>query len=95
MNENINFYKFMHKQILVVIILFVGTGPGYLLMGYISSSLYVEILWFMLVLLTSFIGFRLYKSYDEEMSVVEKDVWLDKVRLFMFGYFLLKSLISG
>lgn len=87
MNENINFYKFMHKQILVVISLFVATGPGYLLMGYLYSSMLVEALWFAFLLIVSFCGFTLYRSFDNEMTIEAKDVWLNKVRLFMFSYF--------
>lgn len=87
MNENINFYKFMHKQILVVIALFVGTGPGYLLMGYFYSSLLAESLWFMLLLIVSMCGFRLYNLFNSDMTIDEKDSWLNKVRLFMFSYF--------
>lgn len=87
MNENINFYKFMHKQILVVIALFVATGPGYLLMGYLYSSMLVESLWFAFLLIVSFCGLSLYRSFDNEMTIEAKDVWLNKVRLFMFSYF--------
>lgn len=87
MNENINFYKFMHKQILVVIALFVGTGPGYIIMGYLYSSLIAESLWFMLLLFVSMCGFRLYNSYSSTMTISQKDIWLNKVRLFMFSYF--------
>jgi len=87
MNENINFYKFMHKQILVVIALFVGTGPGYLLMGYLYSSLLAEGIWFVLLLVVSVCGLKLYSIFDKAMTIEAKDIWLNKVRLFMFSYF--------
>ena len=87
MNENINFYKFMHKQILVVIALFVGTGPGYLIMGYLYTSMITESVWFLFLVVVSMCGMRLYASFDNEMTIEEKDIWLNKVRLFMFSYF--------
>jgi len=87
MNENINFYKFMHKQILVVIALFVGTGPGYLIMGYLYTSMIAESLWFIFLVIVSMCGLRLYASFDNDMTIEEKDIWLNKVRLFMFSYF--------
>lgn len=87
MNENINFYKFMHRQILVVIALFIATGPGYLLMGYLYSSMFAESIWFTFLLLVSFSGFRLYSTFDNEMTIEAKDRWLNQVRLFMFSYF--------
>jgi diguanylate cyclase (GGDEF)-like protein len=93
MNENINFYKFMHKQILVVIALFMGTGPGYIWMGYLYSSLFAETIWFALLLLVSLCGFSLYRNYSKEMTIEEKDIWLNKVRLFMFSYFSLWTIM--
>jgi diguanylate cyclase (GGDEF)-like protein len=93
MNENINFYKFMHKQILVVVALFVGTAPGYLFTGYLYSNLVIESIWFTLLLIVSMCGFRLYHLYKGDMTIEEKDVWLNKVRLFMFSYFSIWSIM--
>ena len=56
MLDNMNFYHFMHKQILVVIMLFAGTGMGYIYIGWLYSSLLPELLWFSLVLVLSFWG---------------------------------------
>ncbi len=93
MNENINFYKFMHRQILVVIALFVGTGPGYLVMGFLYTSMLVETLWFTLLIIVSMCGLRLYATFDNEMTIEQKDIWLNKVRLFMFSYFSLWTIM--
>jgi len=93
MNENISFYKFMHKQILVVIMLFVLTGPGYMIIGYIYSSILIEAVWYLLVLLISMDGYKLYKNYTSSMTIKQKDVWLQKVRYFMFIYFSLWSVM--
>lgn len=93
MNDNINFYDFMHKQILVVIALFLGTGPGYILMGALYSSVLVETLWYLLVVMVSLWGYMLYKKYSIDMTIREKNRWLTRVRYFMFIYFSLWTVI--
>ena len=93
MNENISFYKFMHKQILIVIILIVGTAPGYIVMGLLYGSLAVESVWFAYVLLVSLYGYKLYRDYDHTMTIEAKDIWMTKVRYFMFAYFSLWSIM--
>ena len=87
MNENNNFYKFIHKQILVLIALFVGTSPGYIFTGYLYSSMLYEFIWFILVLVISSFGYTLYRNYDDAMTIEAKDTWLNKARAFMFVYF--------
>jgi len=88
MLDNMNFYHFMHKQILVVILLFVGTGAGYIYIGWIYSSLLPELLWFSLVLLISFWGYRLHRFYlDNDLNMEQKEKWLQELRYFLFSYF--------
>ena len=93
MSENMSFYKFMHRQVLVVIMLFVLTGPGYIVMGYIYSSMLIETLWFIFLLCVSLWGYLLYKEFSSSMSIKQKDNWLQRVRYFMFSYFSLWSVI--
>ena len=87
MNENMSFYQFMHKQIFVVIMLFLGTGPGYILMGYLYTSMVDELIWFFGLFLISLWGAYLYKRYSRDMTIEQKDSWLQNVRYFMFTYF--------
>ena len=87
MNENISFYKFMHRQILVVIALMVGTSPGYIVTGIVYSSMLVEMVWFLAVLAVSVYGYVLYRRYFEIQTISEQDRWLTRVRFFMFVYF--------
>lgn len=93
MDENINFYDFMHKQIMIIIILFLGTGPGYLVMSLLFDSSSVELSWFALFLLLSAWGLRLHKQYHPDMTIKEKEAWLSKVKYFMFSYFSLWSIM--
>ncbi|WP_304543977.1 EAL domain-containing protein [Sulfurimonas microaerophilic] len=87
MNENISFYKFMHRQILVVIALLVGTSPGYLITGYIYTGMVVELWWFFSILIVSLYGYILYEQYKKCETIEQQEIWLGKVRRFMFLYF--------
>jgi diguanylate cyclase (GGDEF)-like protein len=92
-DENINFYNFMNRQIFVAIMLFLGTGPGYILVGYLYTSLYIELSWFSVVIMMSVYGYYLHSIYTKDMSILEQEKWLSKVRYFMFFYFSLWSMI--
>ncbi len=87
MLENMNFYKFMHKQILILIALFAGTATSYLFFGLVYGSVFIESMWYTLVLIVSYWGWTLHKSYDESLTVEEKDKWLAELRYFLFFYF--------
>ncbi|HEX5711432.1 MAG TPA: diguanylate cyclase, partial [Sulfuricurvum sp.] len=84
MIDNMNFYRFMHRQILIVIGLFISTGAGYLYMGWLYASLLPEILWFCLLLGVSYWGYRLHRVYEEnDLNMAEKEKWLHELRYFL------------
>lgn len=84
----------MHKQILILIGLFTSTGISYVVIGSLYSSYLPEILWYLLVLLVSFWGYYLYKSYsDNNYSIEEKEKWLAQTRYFLFTYFSIWTII--
>ncbi len=85
-NENLSFYRFMHKQILVIIALNVATAPGYLMMGYLYTSMVYESLWMVLMTIIPLYGYSLHKRFRIDMTIAQKDLWLTKVRYFMFIY---------
>jgi diguanylate cyclase (GGDEF)-like protein len=89
MLDNMHFHDFMHKQILVVIALFAGTGMGYLYIGWLySASVVPELLWFSLVLILSFWGYRLHRVFlENNLNMQEKEEWLGQLRYFLFSYF--------
>jgi len=94
MKNSMNFYNFMHKQLLVLISLFAGTGLGYIYIGYLYSSLLPEIIWYSVILGVSIWGYRLYKGYkDTDLSLEEKDSWLNRLQYFLFLYFSLWTVI--
>lgn len=88
MLNNISFYNFMHKQILVLIALFVSTATSYVFIGIAYSSYIIEPLWYMFVLTLSYFGYKLYVEYsDSNLTIQEKEIWLKKLRYFIFSYF--------
>ncbi|NOQ31971.1 MAG: diguanylate cyclase [Helicobacteraceae bacterium] len=86
MNNNNSFYKFIHKQIIIIMALNLGTAPGYILIGYLYTSMIYESLWMLGFLLISLFGFILYKKFDLNMTIEQKNIWVHKVRIFMFLY---------
>ena len=87
MLNNMKFYDFMHRQILVLLALFVGTGTGYLYIGYLYTSFFPELLWYLLLVGISFWGYRLHKVFLDDMSIEQKEQWLGQLRYFLFIYF--------
>lgn len=86
MNKNLSFYTFMHKQIIMVILLNVATAPGYVVMGYLYTSMIYESLWLLFMLLIAVYGYFLYKRFNLHMTIAQKDIWLTNVKYFMFTY---------
>ena len=86
MNQTMSFYKFMHRQIMIIIWLNIATAPGYLLMGYLYTSMIYEFVWLIIIYMIAIYGYFLYKSFDMKMSMNSKKNWLTKVRVFMFVY---------
>ncbi|MDO9265469.1 MAG: EAL domain-containing protein [Sulfurimonas sp.] len=88
MLNNMSFYNFMHKQILVLIALFASTATSYVFFGIVYSSYIIEPIWYLLVLAVSYWGYRLYRAYsDNSYTIEEKEKWLSKLRYFLFLYF--------
>lgn len=87
MLDNMKFYDFMHRQILVLLALFVSTGTGYLYIGYLYTSFFPELVWYVLLLGVSFWGYRLHRIFLNDMSIEQKDHWLGQLRYFLFIYF--------
>src|SRR3990167_1651328 len=88
MLNNMSFYNFMHKQILVLIALFASTATSYVFFGIVYSSYIIEPLWYLLVLAVSYWGYSLHKSYSKNnYTIKDKEKWLSKLRYFIFLYF--------
>ena len=80
MLENMSFYKFMHKQILILIALFAGTSTSYVFFGLVYGSVFIEAMWYLLVLAVSYWGYSLHKRFsDTDMFIEQKKKWLPKM----------------
>ncbi len=93
MNENRSIFSFMHKQIRVVITIFLGTASSYIMIGWLNGSILVESVWFIFMIMISLYGYKLYKDFSPSLSIKEQGFWLERVRFFMFAYFSLWSII--
>ena len=69
-----NFYNFMHKQILVLVALFMGTGLSYIYIGWLYTQLALSIAWYGLIVITSIWGIKLYKYYkNNDLNLEAKE----------------------
>ena len=94
MNTDMNFYKFLNTQIMVMLLLTLTTGAGYIYMGFIYDTLLPSTLWYVLIALASFWGYSLYKEFtSSDLTLEEKIIWHPKARLFLFVYFSLWTVI--
>lgn len=88
MLDNMTFYRFMHKQILILIGLFSTTSLSYVIFGLIYDTNHIEVVWYLFVLAISYWGYKLYSEYSNtELTIEEKERWLNKLRYFIFAYF--------
>ncbi|MCD6258154.1 MAG: EAL domain-containing protein [Helicobacteraceae bacterium] len=94
MINDMKFYGFMHKQILILLILFIGTGPGYIYIGWLYSSFHIELLWYIALLCVCAWGYVLHKQYlRKKMSLAEKDRWLARLKIFLYIAFSMWSVM--
>jgi diguanylate cyclase len=94
MIDNMKFYGFMHKQILILLILFVGTGPGYVYIGWLYSSFQIELLWYIALLCISAWGYTLHREYlRKKMTLAEKDKWFSRLKVFLYISFSMWSVM--
>ncbi len=94
MKSDINFYKFLNTQILVMLLLTVTTGAGYILMGFIYDTLLPSVIWYVTMFIASLWGYRLYKEYKNfDLNLEEKEDWHIRAKRFLFIYFSLWSVI--
>ena len=87
MLDSMNFYKFLHKQLMIMIALTLFTAAGYIYIGYLYDSGLYEKEWYGLIVLMSIWGYTLHKKYQEEdLSAEEKEKWIKSVKIFFFIY---------
>ena len=92
--EQPRFYSFLHRQILIMVVLSVLPGLGYIFLGWLHGVATPAIAWYLLILATSVWGIQLHRAYDpQHMSISRLDKWYRKLQRFYFLIFALWALI--
>ena len=87
-------YIFLRKQILLMIVLSLFPGLGYIFLGWINGVAAPALIWYGLTLLVSVRGYRLYTAYrPNRMNAKETKQWYSKVSTFFLVIFSLWTLI--
>ena len=88
------FYEFLHQQILVMLVLSLGPGLGYIFLGAIYGGFSRALVWYALLVALSVWGYRLYREFDySSMSRDQTEHWYQKLTWFFYAIFSLWSLI--
>ena len=89
-----NFYRFLNTQIIVMLLLTITTGSGYIYMGFIYDTLLPSVIWYLTMLLASIWGYRLHKEFvNSDFTAEEKIAWHPRANRFLFIYFSLWTVI--
>lgn len=92
--EQPRFYRFLHRQILIMVVLSVFPGLGYIFLGWLNHVATPAIAWYLLILAISAWGIHLHRSYTpDQMSISRLDKWYRELQLFYYLFFALWGLI--
>jgi len=88
------YYNFLQRQILVMMALSLIPGLVYVIFGWIFDVIYPALIWYGILLLTSWYGWHLYKEFSEhKMDDTQLRLWYQKLTWFMYIIFSSWSLI--
>lgn len=91
---NNNFHSFLHQQILVMLGLSLLPGLGYIFLGWLHDIITPALIWYILVLIVSFWGYRLHKAFIyDKMTRNELQQWYQHLRWFFYTIFSLWTVI--
>ena len=87
-------YFFLQKQILLMLGLSLLPGLGYIFLGWLNNIILPAVIWYTLIALVCFWGYRIYSSFlYEAMSPSELDKWYKQLRWFFYISFSLWTLV--
>ncbi|WP_309496120.1 bifunctional diguanylate cyclase/phosphodiesterase [Sulfurovum sp.] len=87
-------YKFLQKQILLLIFLSIIPGIVYVTFGYLHNVFMPAMLWYVAMLFTSAYGMYLYKWFNNaKMEYEELKIWYGQLITFMYVIFSLWTVI--
>lgn len=88
------FHTFLHKQILLMLVLSLFPGLGYIFLGWLNDIVMPALIWYSLIILTSIWGYRLHKNFlFETMTRNELQHWYQELCWFFYLIFSLWTLI--
>ena len=88
------YYTFLQKQILLMMGLSLIPGLVYVVVGWIFNIFYPALIWYVLLLLTSLYGWKIYREFaSHKMDEVHLKQWYTKLTWFMYIIFSSWSLI--
>jgi len=87
-------YKFLRKQVLVLIVLSLVPGFGYIILGWINDILLPALVWYGLSIIVSGWGYHLYRNFQPtKMNKAAIEKWYVYLRLYFYLTFSLWTLI--
>ncbi len=91
--NKLNIYDFLQKQILMMIGLSLFPGVAYIILGWLNNVVYPALIWYGLMVIVSFFGWKLY-IYDLRL-IGKEDLskWYRSVTLYFYMIFGLWTLI--
>jgi len=93
MNDH-RLYGYLQQQILLLIGLSLVPGIAYIFLGWLSGVAMPALLWYAMMVASSFAGWRLYRNYHlEELGEKELKIWYRKLSLFFYVVFTLWTVI--
>ena len=88
------YYHSFTNQILLIVALSLIPGIVYIVFGWLYSSYIPALVWYVLLVIDSIFGWKLYKQYHMKIMLpAELSIWYDKVKIFFYIIFSLWTLI--
>ena len=88
------YYRFLQKQILLMIGLSLIPGIVYVTFGWIFNVFYPAVIWYILLIGISLFGWSIYKEFDNhQMDEESLRIWYNKLIYFMYIIFSLWTVI--
>ena len=79
------FYKYLHKQIPILIILSLGPGLAYVFLSWLYDIQYRAVIWYSFIVVLSIWAYQIYKEYsDNGLSQKELKIWYRKLSGFYY-----------
>lgn len=83
-------YKYIHKQIPIIILLSLFPGLGYIFLGWLNDIYMAALIWYLCIVMNSVWGYVLYKSFEiSNISEARLSAWYKQTSYFYYLFYLL------